>query len=79
MTIGKPANTDYNLLAHRITTSVKSVEWVKDIGITLDTKLYFDRHISENINKANCIMGIVRRTFLPLDDKTFHSLYKSMV
>ncbi len=33
MTIGKPANTDYNLVAHRITTGIENVECVKDIGI----------------------------------------------
>ncbi len=33
MTIGKPANTDYNLVAHGITTGIENVECVKDIGI----------------------------------------------
>ena len=48
ITIGKPANTDYNLVAHGITTGIESVLWVKDIGIILDSKLDFHRHISEN-------------------------------
>ncbi len=79
MAIGKPANTDYNLVAHGITTGIESVECVKYIGIVADSKLEFDRHISEKINKANRIMGIIRRTFQTLDEKFLSSLYKSMV
>ncbi len=47
MTIGKPANTDYNLVAYGITTAIENVECVKDNGITLDSKLDFDRHIDQ--------------------------------
>ncbi len=79
MTIGKPANTYYNLVAHGITTGIESVDWVKDIGIILDSQLDFDWHIREKINKVNRIMGIITRAFLTLDNKTFHSLYKRVV
>ena len=36
------------------------VESEKDIGVTIDNKLTFDRHISEKVNKANSIMGLIR-------------------
>ena len=33
----------------------------KDIGNVLDSKLKFDKHIAEKINKANWIVGIIKR------------------
>ena len=35
----------------------------KDIGIIVDDKLKFDTHTSNKINKANKVMGVIRRTF----------------
>jgi hypothetical protein len=32
------------------------------IGDVIDNKLTFNQHISEKINKANSIMGVLRRT-----------------
>ena len=35
--------------------------------------------MSEKINKANSMMGIIRRTFEYLDDKCFSTVFKSLV
>jgi len=51
----------------------------KDIGLTIDRKLTFDDHIVEKVNKANSIMGIIRRTFDYLDQRSFRLLYISLV
>ena len=51
----------------------------KDIGVTFDENLNFDSHIHNIVNKANQMLGIVKRTFCNLDAKIFNSLYKSMV
>lgn len=40
----------------------------KDIGVIVDTNLLFDKHISEIINVANKIMGIIRHTYTFLDE-----------
>ena len=37
------------------------------------------RHMSEKINKANSMMGIILRTFEYLDDKCFSTVFKSLV
>jgi hypothetical protein len=34
----------------------------KDVGVTIDNKLSFDKHITEKVNKANSIIGVIRRT-----------------
>ena len=51
----------------------------KDIGVTIDDQLEFESHISEKINKANKMFGLLRRSFNYLDIKTFTCLYKTMV
>jgi hypothetical protein len=35
----------------------------KDVGVTIDNKLSFDKDITEKVNKANSIIGVIRRTF----------------
>ena len=51
----------------------------KYVGVTIDNKLSFDKHITEKVNKANSIIGVIRRTFEYLDLKTFRMLYVSLV
>ncbi len=51
----------------------------KDIGVTIDSKLSFETHIHEKINKANKMMGLIRRTFDGLNEENFILLYKGLV
>ena len=51
----------------------------KDLGVIIDKKLTFQKHISQVTAKANRILGVMRRTFDHLNDKTFVQLYKSMI
>ena len=51
----------------------------KDLGVQIDNRLTFSDHINEKVNKANSIMGVVRRAFRHLDAKTFNLLYKGTV
>jgi hypothetical protein len=55
------------------------VESEKDIGVIIDDKLTFNQHISEKINKANSIMGVLRRTMEYMDCTTFKLLYTALV
>ena len=59
----------YSLGNHEL----KDVENVKDLGIIVDSELKFDLHKSTKVNKANQIMGTVRRTFKHLNNDTFPS------
>jgi hypothetical protein len=77
MTIGgkkRPPHT-YTLGGHQLTRS----EEEKDIGVTIDTKLNFENHIAEKVNKANRILGIITRTFEYKDKNTMLLLYKALV
>ena len=51
----------------------------KDIGVIIDNKLSFEKHIIEKVNKANSIMGVIRRTFEFMDKKVFKTLFTSLV
>jgi hypothetical protein len=55
------------------------VESEKDIGVVIDNKLTSNQHISEKINKANWIMGVLRRTMEYMDCTTFKLLFTALV
>ena len=52
---------------------------IKDLGIIVDENLRFSNHIIDKVNKANQIMGIVRRTMVYLNRHNFNLLYMSLV
>ena len=52
---------------------------LKDLGVIVENHLTFSKHIAEKVNKANQIMGLIRRTFVFLDKHNFILLYKSLV
>ena len=66
---------NYTLNGHQLRESTEE----KDIGVIIDSKLSFDKHISTKINKANRIMGLIRHTMEYLDKENFLMLYKSLV
>lgn len=51
----------------------------KDLGVVIDSELNFDEHISSKVNKANAIMGLIRRSFTFLDCDLFKRLYTTFV
>ena len=78
MTISRdknPKETSYKLMGQNI----GKTEEEKDIGVIVDSKLKFEKHISEKVNKANSIFAVIRRSFRHLNAETFLPMYKSMV
>jgi hypothetical protein len=59
--------------------NIEEVEEEKDLGVVLDDKLSFDKHILSKVSKANQVLGVIRRTFKFLDREAFMTLYKAMV
>lgn len=51
----------------------------KDLGVTIDNKLRFNKHIQQAAAKANRIVGLLRRSFTTLDCKSFPLLFRSLV
>ena len=79
MTIGKSKLDARTYTLGQNGPVIRKVKEEKDIGIIFDAELKFSSHISEKVNKANSIMGLVRRTFTHLDKGNFALLFKSLV
>ena len=52
---------------------------MKDLGITIDSALSFDDHIQNIVSKANRMAGLIRRSFVFLDEDVFKRLFKAFV
>ena len=76
LSIGKKISLcEYVLSSHVI----EQVDSVKDIRVTKDSVLTFNRHINIKIDTANKILGIIRRSYRFLNCETFLLLYRSIV
>ena len=50
----------------------------KDLGVLIDFKLNFDRHIGVKVNNANSLIGLIRSSFEYIDPQIFQQLFKSI-
>ena len=44
-----------------------------------DDKVNFDKHIQQQVNKANSIMKLIRRTYTFLDETSLRHLFQAFV
>ena len=58
---------------------LKVVEKEKDLDIIFDNTLSFEDHIISKVNKANSLVGMLRRSFVHLDKEIFKQLFVSIV
>ncbi len=80
MYIGKNnPETKYNMKLDTANTQIISCNAEKDLGVTFDKNLNFDQHINNIVNKANQVLGVIKRTFTYLDRDVFIKLYKALV
>ncbi len=61
------------------TQELELVEEQKDLGLLIDNKMKFSKHITQSVSKANRNLGLIARTFTYLDKDMFVQLYKSLV
>ena len=47
----------------------------KDLGIVFENTLKFDFHISSIVNRANRLVGLIKRTFKSLNVELFLIIY----
>ena len=79
LTLGKFENITH---CHRYKICGEEIEHMfdeKDLGVIVDSELTFEEHISEKLRKANCIVGLIRRSFSFLDSGTFMKIYTAFV
>ena len=58
---------------------LKDVKEEKDLGVLVDQELKFHRQTAAAVKKASSSLGLVKKTFASLDEKTFPLLFKSLV
>ena len=58
---------------------IKRTDNMKDLGVTFDTKLKFDKHMDDKINIAYVMLATIKRNFKYISPSAFVILYKSMV
>ena len=60
----KSFDTQYHILHDdKINILEKKLDSINDLGVTFDNNLSFKDHISQKINKAYSILGIIKRNF----------------
>ena len=58
---------------------LKEVTSEEDLGITFQQNMRFEEHISNTVNKANRLLGLVKRIFSHMDKTTFLTIYKTII
>ena len=81
LTIGKQDEQefDYHMMMDNEIHPMIKTEENKDIGVTIDCRIRFEKHVNGKIKTANKLVGIIRRSFMFLDEETFVPLYKALV
>ena len=51
----------------------------RDLGVIVDNSLSFEQHCDAAINKANRVLGVIRRSFKYIDRDVILTLYKALV
>ena len=60
-------------------TNLIVVNYEKDLGVYVQDNLKFDKHISLTVNRANRLVGLIKRAFSYLDEETLLVLYKTLI
>ena len=60
-------------------TTLETTNLEKDLGVNIDPTLKFSLHIEGQVNKANRIMGLIRRSYQYLDGDSFSRLFTALV
>ena len=58
---------------------LKDVKSFKDLGVTVSKDLSWDNHISITVNKANNLLGLIKRSVGTTNVNVFSTLYLSLV
>ena len=72
-------NQSYNMNSPKAKMNLEEVEYEKDLGVFVDSRLSFETHVLKAVSTANKMTGILKRNFKYMDDGIFLNLYKSLV
>jgi len=69
-------DTVYYILDGKNVQELEKVHVFNDLGVIFDLSLSFRDHISQKINKAHSMIGIIKCNFIHMEEKTFILLLK---
>ena len=69
----------YKMNSHDKSITLETVQLEKDLGVNFDNELKFRQHITTQVDKANRLLGLLRRGFTALDCKSLSVLYKTII
>lgn len=61
------------------TNRLQATELEKDLGVNMDNELKFSKHIEIQVNKANRLLGLVRRSYEYLDSEAMKLLFVALI
>ena len=70
---------EYTMSNNLDTVQVQAVSEGKDLGVTFTPDLKFSKHISATANKANRVVGAIRRSYRYIDKTMLVQLHMSLV
>ena len=62
-----------------IVLDIPAAEEEKDLGITFEKSLKFDKHVLNVVNRCKKLTGLIKRTFRYMDKKLFLQLFKTLI
>ncbi len=69
----------YKMKKDGIDVTLDTTTLEKDLGVHVDNQLKFDQHTEKQVNKANKILGLIRRSYTFLDRDSTVTLYTSLI
>ena len=79
LSLGKLEDTKFTKRYKLYNNELDHVFEEKDLGVTIDSNLSFEDHISSKVKIANAMMGLIRRSFSYLSCYLFRKLYLAFV
>ena len=70
---------DKSITQYILDKPLKDVKSSKDLGVTISKDLSLDNHISITVNKANNLLGLIKRSVGTTNVNIFSTLYLSLV
>ena len=70
---------EYVIASSGTNTTLGETTDERDLGVKVDPELMFDQHAELIANKANKMLGLIRRSFTLLDGPTVKKLYSNLV
>ena len=69
----------YNMRHNQTKVDLEETQCEKDLGVNVDPSLKFSKHCEKAVNKANQLLGLIRRSFDYIDKESMTYLFKGLV